>query len=105
MLIEANSLSALPILPPLAPIHTAGEEGEYFEGDIRLKPGEDPYGIFQTYRHRISKRTVKDVNEDILSDGSGLGPLPAEYYSQRVWPNRRIPYAFRPHLRKPRILL
>ena len=65
---------------PLAPIHTAGEEGDYFEGNM-----------------------VAD--DDVILDGSASGPLPAEYYSQRVWPNGRIPYRFKPSLGKPRILL
>ena len=74
-----------------------GEEGVFFEGDIRLKPGEDPYNILHSYRHRVSNRDV------ILTDEAGSGDHPTsdlDFTSLRTWPSHRIPFDYKPSLCK-----
>ena len=54
------------------------EEGDYFEGDIRLRPGEDPYNIFYRW---LLPRTARSLETSNMM-------------SSRVWPGGRIPYKF-----------
>lgn len=88
--IAARSLTARVIAP------LAGEEGEFFQGDIRLRPGEDPYNIFRIDRSR-QKKQVRFHGEE------SSGDLPEDAYEMaviRVWPDNRIPYKFENDLRK-----
>ena len=65
-----------------------GEEGNFFQGDIRLMPYDDPYNLY----NQIHKRMAFD------REGSGVGDL--EYISPRLWPYGRIPYRYSSELRE-----
>ena len=60
----------------------SGEEGDYFQGDIKLKPNDDPYDLYQNVFKRMA------------FDGSGELDLEIDSLSARLWPNARIPYRF-----------
>ena len=61
-----------------------GEEGQYFQGDIRLLPADDPYDLYQT----VFKRMAFD------RPGSGDMELDSNNLTARLWPNARVPYRF-----------
>lgn len=65
-----------------------GEEGNYFQGDIRLLPSDDPYDLYRTVFKRMA------------FDGSGEIDLDVDSLSARLWPDARIPYRFASHLSK-----
>ena len=67
--------------------HTDGEEGTYFQGDIRLLPTDDPYDLYNT----VFKRAAFDQS------GSGID---LDALDPRKWPDGRIPYVFPMHLGK-----
>ena len=72
--------------------HTQLRRGIFFEGDIRLKPGEDPYNIFHRW---MQPRTVRSPmpNQIPLTPSPEVGSgEDIEFESARLWPGKRIPY-------------
>ena len=61
--------------------YTDGEEGNYFQGDIRLLPTDDPYNLYKS----VFKRAAFD------QEGSGID---LDSLDPRKWPDGRIPYVF-----------
>ena len=72
-----------------------GEEGDLFEGDIRLRPGEDPYNILHVYRHRIKRRIMQDSGQD---DDPNLQNETSPPENSRLWPDNIIPFKYKPSL-------
>ena len=76
-------------------VETGGEEGSFFEGDIRLAPTDDPYNnrrkLFKVKRMTEGKTTT-------VSPSSGDGEL--EPLGEHTWPDRIIPFMFPPTLCK-----
>lgn len=72
-----------------------GEEGDLFEGDIRLRPGEDPYDILRAYRHRAKRTIMQDSGQDedpnLLNETTTPG-------NSRLWPGNIIPFKYKPEL-------
>lgn len=72
-----------------------GEEGDLFEGDIRLRPGEDPYDILRAYRHRAKRTIMQDSGQDedpnLLNETTTPG-------NSRLWPNNIVPFKYKPEL-------
>ena len=76
------------VLLPISQGEQNGEEGYFFQGDIRLMPYDDPYDLY----NQIHKRMAFD------REGSGISNV--EYISPRLWPDGRIPYRYASELRK-----
>lgn len=72
-----------------------GEEGDLFEGDIRLRPGEDPYDILHAYRHRAKRMIMQDSGQD--EDPNLLNETTTSVNS-RLWPDNIIPFKYKPEL-------
>ena len=72
-----------------------GEEGDLFEGDIRLRPGEDPYDILRAYRHRAKRTIMQDSGQDedpnLLNETTTPG-------NSRLWPDNIVPFKYKPEL-------
>ena len=74
-----------------------GEEGDRFEGDIRLRPGEDPYDILHSYSYR--RRVVKrKIMRDSVQDNSDNSPPGDGVHSSRLWPNNIVPFKYKDDL-------
>ena len=72
-----------------------GEEGDLFEGDIRLQPGEDPYNILHVYRHRAKRMVMQDEGQE--GDPNLLNETTTSENS-RLWPGNIIPFKYKPEL-------
>lgn len=72
-----------------------GEEGPYFQGDIKLMPDDDPYNLY----NRVFKR-VAPVPFD--GEGSGVSEdfINSNAISTRLWPKGHIPFKYSSTLRK-----
>lgn len=68
----------------------AKEEGNFFQGDIRLTAEDDPYDLFSNVR--VFKRTA--------FDGSGAGETNSSALNARLWPDGYVPYVYHRRLSK-----
>ena len=61
------------------------ETGKFFEGDIRLKPGEDPY-----------EGTISRIRRDdiMTSSGQEAQMMESDPDYTHIWPNNTVYYTF-----------
>lgn len=71
-----------------------GEEGRYFQGDIRLTPYDDPYDLY----NKIFKR-VAPVPFDGEGSGVSEDSINSEAINARLWPRGRVPFTYSKTLR------
>ena len=73
-----------------------GEEGKFFQGDIRLTATSDPYDLYSDLYRRVFKRMAFD------REGSGMSEdmLNSTSLSAQLWPGGRIPFVIDGSLRK-----
>lgn len=72
-----------------------GEEGQYFQGDIRLTPDDDPYDLYS----RLFKR-IAPVPFDGEGSGVSEDSINSEAINTRLWPNARVPFTYSRTIRK-----
>jgi hypothetical protein len=63
---------------------TGEDQDDYFQGDIRLMPFDDPYNLYRT----VFKRMAFD------REGSGMADVDLSSITSRLWPSGLIPFRF-----------
>ena len=70
---------------------TGEDQDDYFQGDIRLMPFDDPYNLYRT----VFKRMAFD------REGSGMADVDLSSITSRLWPSGIIPFRFDQDTCKP----
>ena len=70
---------------------TGEDQDDYFQGDIRLMPFDDPYNLYRT----VFKRMAFD------REGSGMADVDLSSITSRLWPSGLIPFRFDQDICKP----